>query len=346
MKKKVDILFLLKKANLYGGYTTTKNSGLHNAVNILKSELIRKFDAAIELELCVDANEIDKFVTKYKPSYCIIEALWVTPKKMAEITKLHKNVLFITRIHSRIPFLSQEGNAIGWLKEINKFNNSYVSFNNKETNDDFEKLGITGAIYLPNVYKHIKWVPDAFERLRDWNKKNHIGHTVDISSFGSIRPLKNQLIQAVAAMEFANNHDKKLRFHINSTRLEQNGDPILKNLRSLFVETHHELIEHPWLEPKDFNALIKKMDVGMQVSFSESFNIVTADTVYNLIPVVVSPDISWVCEESKVRDVNSTCEIAAKLENVIKYTKRNVENNLVDLDKYNKHALRDWAVLL
>jgi hypothetical protein len=36
------------------------------------------------------------------------------------------------------------------------------------------------------------------------------------------------------------------------------------------------------------------MDLGMQVSLTETFNIVTADFVNNNIPVVTSDEISWV----------------------------------------------------
>lgn len=35
------------------------------------------------------------------------------------------------------------------------------------------------------------------------------------------------------------------------------------------------------------------MDVAMQVSFTETFNIVAADCAVRGIPVVVSPEISW-----------------------------------------------------
>lgn len=343
--KKTDVLFLLKKANLYGAYTTTKNSGLHNAVNILKNELEKEYRIEAALEICVDANEIDKYVHKYKPNFCIIEALWVTPAKMEEICKLHRGVVFITRIHSRIPFLAQEGNAFNWLKEMNKFPNSYVSFNNYETNEDFIKIGLSDSVYLPNVYKKVEWVPSTSDRICDYNKKNHIHKHVNISCFGSIRPLKNQLIQAVAAMEYANKNGLILNFHINGTRMEQKGDSVLKNLRGLFKDTHHRLIEHKWLDPLEFNALIRQMDAGMQVSFTESFNIVTADTIYNKIPVVVSEDISWVNKDSRVRNENSVNEMVDKLENVIKYTKRNAEANLVALDLYNKKALKEWSIL-
>ncbi len=51
----------------------------------------------------------------------------------------------------------------------------------------------------------------------------------------------------------------------------------------------------------------------MQVSYSETFNIVTADFVNNNIPVVVSPEIFWVADLYKA-DPNSVDSIQTKLE--------------------------------
>ena len=130
-------------------------------------------------------------------------------------------------------------------------------------------------------------------------------NTIKIASFGAIRPLKNQLIQAIAAIEFANQENLKLEFHINGTRIENNGDPVLKNIRSLFKNSEHELIEHLWMEHDKFIELLQSMDISMQVSFSETYNIVTADAVNSKIPVVVSPEIKWVFDLFKTSPVDS-----------------------------------------
>jgi len=45
------------------------------------------------------------------------------------------------------------------------------------------------------------------------------------------------------------------------------------------------------MDHSDFISIVKSMDIGMQVSLSESFNIVAADFVSNGIPLVGSPDI-------------------------------------------------------
>ena len=50
---------------------------------------------------------------------------------------------------------------------------------------------------------------------------------------------------------------------------------------------------HPWLEREDFLALLSTMDISMQVSFTESFNIVSADATALNVPIVVSPEVYW-----------------------------------------------------
>jgi hypothetical protein len=120
--------------------------------------------------------------------------------------------------------------------------------------------------------------------------------TINISCFGAIRPLKNHLSQALAAVHFAQQHGLKLRFHINATRPEQQGENILKNLRSMFENLPiHELVEHPWTDHRDFVRLIRdEIDLGMQVSYTETYNIVAADHVAAGVPVVTSSEVSFV----------------------------------------------------
>ncbi len=133
---------------------------------------------------------------------------------------------------------------------------------------------------------------------------------------GSLRPMKNQLTQAIAAIKYADSKGKKLNFHINGTRKEQLGENVLKNLEALFKDSKHSLVKHDWLNHKDFIDLILTMDCGLQVSLSETYNIVTADFVSNSIPVVCSNEIPFVAKVCKVstKDID---EIAEKIDYVI-----------------------------
>jgi hypothetical protein len=285
------VLFILKKRNIYSdvmaqqGYTTS--SGLFNSANFVNTMLVEHSITSDIVEV-IDANSIDKEVTKFKPTHVILEAIWCPPSKFIELERLHPNVKWIVRIHSEVPFLANEGIALDWIKQYLSYSNVFISFNSKQTNKEFKiLLDSDKIVYLPNYYP-VNSHNNLKAKVKTHKKSLHVG------CFGAIRPMKNQLIQAIAAINFANQIGKTLYFHINGNRIEQKGDNVLKNLEHLFKYTPHKLIQHPWLSHKDFIMLVQRMDIGMQVSMSETFNIVTADLVNNEIPVVVSQEIPWV----------------------------------------------------
>jgi len=306
--KRKKILFICKKRHYMktddGIKGKLTSSGLLNSAGFVVDMLNRN---GIDSKLVdvVDNNCIDREVTQYKPTHVIIEALWVVPEKFKILTKLHPKVKWIIRLHSNIPFLSNEGIAFKWLSEYIKYKNVYLGSNTRQTVDALEEMLNTKVFYLPNYYT-----------IKERKHKDSNSRFLDIGCFGAIRPLKNQLIQAVAAIEYANENDKILRFHMNGDRIEGRGEPVLENIKALFAANpKHELILHPWLNHKEFLDLVSKMDLGMQVSFSETFNIVAADFVNCNVPVVVSPEIEWVsaifkCPPTEKKKIKRTIGIA------------------------------------
>ena len=274
----MKILFLCKKNETYGFQIySKKSSGLYNSTQFIVESLKSKgIDAKIEE--VVDGNSIDREVYWFKPDKVIIEALWVTPDKMRELKRLHPTVKWYVHLHSNIPFLAIEGIAIEWLKEYDQ--QQIVTIANSKNSIQALKYILQSIIYLPNIY-----LSKPMEKL------SYRSDCLFVACFVAIRPMKNQLIQAMAAIEFSHYVGKKLKFHVNSSRVETNGDPVLKNLRALLG---HDLIEHRWYQPDALMERLNWMDLGMQVSLSETFNVVTADYVTAGIPVVVSKEIPWV----------------------------------------------------
>lgn len=298
MNSKNKILFLLKKRIDY----SNKNShiglstGLYNSASFMNQMLI---DLGYESNMAVvnDNNDIDREVTKYRPTHVIIEALWVVPSKFYVLTQLHKNVKWIIRLHSEIPFLASEGMSLDWIGDYAAYPEVVVAVNSKRTLKDMryyikkkfewptDEIN-QNIIYLPNYY------PKGY-KIKQFDKSKD---TIDISCFGAIRPLKNHILQAIAAIRFADSIGKKLNFHINSGRNEMKGEPVANNLRSLFEHldnSGHKLINHEWTPRDQFLELCSKMDIGMQVSLSETFNIVAADLISQGVPVVGSKEIPW-----------------------------------------------------
>lgn len=328
------ILFICKLRNDFYG----PSFGLINSCKFISNSL-KENNIESRVVTVIDANDIDREVFNYKPTHVFIEALWVLPSKFEELIPLHPEIKWYVRIHSKIPFLANEGIAIQWIKELNKLSKIYPQFqiavNNKcdiETYYLYDKIKMQ---YFPNIY-----CPPIYDirELEDKKKNNFL----NLGCFGAIRPLKSQLAQAFAAIIFGNQNKIKINFHINSDRCETGGDPVLKNLLYLFKDTAHRLVFHPWIDHNEFIHIVKQMDIGLQVSMSETFNIVAADFVWNNIPLVGSDEIEWLDKRYKANPIKVE-SIVERLFYAYEERKNKSHNaNLRGLEKYNKQALKVW----
>lgn len=348
---KFKLLFICKSRKIptiagykdFGEDHRNGSYGLINSCKLIARSLEYLYPDKFECEVItvIDNNCIDREVTLRKPTHVFIEALWVVPEKFYQLIPLHPNVKWAVRIHSKTPFLSNEGVAFDWINKYlevaKKYSNFVISGNDLEYSSDMCSAYKTDNFaYLPNLY-HADWSYKTLKQI----EKSHI----DIGCFGAIRPMKNQLQQAVAAIMFANDLGKKLKFHMNG-RAEQRGEQVLSNIQSIMNGTGNELVLHGWHAHKDFLELVKQMDIGMQVSFSESFNIVTADFVSQDIPIVVSNDIRWVNKLYMAETTNAK-EISKKLKIAYKFKKWNLQYiNKLGLKSYNANAVESWLKYL
>lgn len=343
----IKVLFILKRRE---DYNVEKHSyvglstGLYNSANFM-NQMLKDAGIDSELEVATDNNCIDRLVTKHKPTHVIIEALWVVPTKFSVLCKLHPKVKWIIRLHSEMPFLAGEGMALDWIGDYTSFANVVIGANAPRALDEVKfylshkygwdkKTAENKIIYLPNFY------PQEY-KLKLFNKNKEY---IDISCFGAIRPLKNHILQAIAAIQFAEEKGKKLRFHINAGRIEMNGNPVLHNLKALFEhldEQGHELINHEWTPREEFLELCSTMDIGMQVSMSETFNIVAADHISEGIPMVGSDEIPWI-NTFFCADPLYTKQIY----NALLYTwctpQLNIKSNQRKLTKYTNNTKKIW----
>jgi hypothetical protein len=171
---------------------------------------------------------------------------------------------------------------------------------------------------------------------------------LNIGCFGAIRNLKNHINQALAALKTAEYNKLTLHFHVNGTRSEgPASDSLLKNLRALFKDTKHKLVEHAWMEHKDFLELMKEMDISSQVSITETFNICVADSVIVDVPVVVSAEVDWLRNSySRVPSPNDVTDIYFAYCQILflepeKYNHL-LKQQRLSLEKYNEKAKDIW----
>jgi hypothetical protein len=330
------VLFILKKRQIYG-YPTPEVSqtGLYQSALFCVIELAK---AGIHADLTVvnDNNDIDRVVSAFRPTHVIVEALWVVPDKFDQLQYLHPKVQWIVRLHSKLPFLAMEGIALEWIWGYLK-RGVLVSGNSKRLDSDLREIATcVGSesliVYLPNCYGNFTECSPVSDEHRG---------TLRVACLGAVRPLKNQLIQAVAASTFARQRGLHLEFHMNTGRIE-GGDPMLRNIEALFSQVNcGALIEHPWLPRPQYLDLIAQMDVGMQVSLSETFNMVTADTVSRHIPVVVSPEIEWMPDAFKADPIN-TDSIVRALGKAVDQGRWGAWRNMRALQRYAADSAALW----
>jgi hypothetical protein len=134
-----------------------------------------------------------------------------------------------------------------------------------------------------------------------------------------------------------------LHFHINDP--DDDSNPIFLNLKELFaINTKHKLYIHDWMKHSEFVKVIKKMDLGLQLSYSESFNFVTADFVNYEIPILVSESISWMPKLS----MTSTVDYDDTIDKIGDMIKRKHKIHLLirlnknHLVKYNDNSKKIW----
>lgn len=318
------------------------SSGLYNSARFM-ADMLCEAGIPTKLVHVHDGNDIHRELVAFEATHIIIEAFWCPPYKFDDLRAVCPDVQFIVRNHSETPFLAQEGMAFQWSFEYLKRENVSLAPNSPRMLADTRFLvhrafpdwthdQLHGRVpYLPNFYP----VDGAkFERKRD-------DGYLDIGCFGAVRPLKNTITQAIAALIFARSLGRRLHFHINGGRVEMGGASALKNLQAIFdAEPNAELINHAWMPHDAFRSLVARMDLVTQVSFSETFNIVCADAVSQGVPIVCSEEVPWSVPASRA-DPTDARSIAAAMQRV---WKRRCwwDPNKANLRRYSANSRAIW----
>lgn len=342
-------LFILKRREDYSQDPSYSSSyqiatGMYNSAKFVVDEL-NAGNRKAEFALVVDNNDIDRAVSAYKPTHVFIEGLWVIPSKFKELMAIprHKDVKWVVRIHSEIPFISSEGVAMEWIAE-------------------YLRLGVIVAPNAPRAHEQLKWLAKAIvgeekaEELVTYlpncypvdfssypTAPREESEYLDVACFGAFRPLKNHLQQAFVALRFADDKGKKLRFHVNS-RKDHAGDQPFRNVQSLLEAVGAELVIHEWENRETFLESLNNVDLLMQVSISETFNIVAADAVLVGTPILVSKEISWAYPT--YGDPQSVADCLKKLHVIMNNKSFFINGNRAGLNIYASASRRRWMSYL
>jgi hypothetical protein len=313
----------------YGSHIGLGVGALHT-VRVLRKKGIRAEVFAVD-----NIDEVRaRLETKPTATHVFLEAPWVEPKALQRLIADFPEQHFVTRVHSQVGFLQVEPRAIRLIRQYLDLQEQSLNYNvsgNSRRFCEFVQEGYrSNCLYLPNLY-------DGARPARK-PPEGHHHRLLRIGSFGAIRLLKNHTTAAAAALLIARQRGCDLEFHLSVNR-EEHGHGVLSAVRNTLGRLPQvKLVEVPWAPWNDFRQIVAGMDLCMQVSSTESFNLVSADAAAEAVPSVVSHAIEWLPEHWKahIDDVEEVARVGDHLlsspregamgtRHLIRYTKESTQ---------------------
>jgi hypothetical protein len=279
-------------------------------------------------------QDIDTVIREYKPTHIVISAPWVPVHYVRYVVSKHPSVQFAIVCHSNVGFLFADTNGIKNFRayfDIQKeYRNFHIAGNSKKFQTWVIKSYRVSCLCLPNLYY----------LTNDTKVKKHHDHILKLGCFGATRPLKNLMTSAGAALEISTRLRKPVEFWISSGRTETGAFGVRSAVEALLKDTAVTIVENFWQPWWDFRKTVASMDLLLQVSYTESFNMVTADGIAEGVPSVVSEAISW-CPKSWIANVDDCDEIASCAIELLRNPKAIVEGRRM-LRKYVSVGIEEW----
>ena len=280
---------------------------------------------------------------KHNLTHVVISAPWISTRDMKAIVEHFPLIQFVVVSHSNVGFLQADPQGIHLLRDYielsYKLDNLSVGGNSERFTKWLSKAYNVYAVLLPNMYPtHSHLLQSIVEGV-----KKNFRDTVKIGSFGAIRPLKNQLTACAAAILISKSLDRPVEFHLSAGREEGGGSIVLNAIRQMAHDVpNFEVILDGWCGWPEFRRTVADMDLLIHPSYTESFNMVSADGISQGIPVVGSPAIEWLPDHWKA-DSDDATEIARVGLNLLYGGAR---DGVIALEKHNHSGLQNWTKYL
>lgn len=224
-------------------------------------------------------------------SHVIISApSWINAEELKKLAGTWPNIEFVQQNHSGNAFLSVDVSAVKNIRDTaalsTMMHNVRLAANCDRVRRSFDAMFTAKSLFLPNLYDvNTFTTPYAVKRVTN---------RLRVGVFGAPRPLKNVLNAAAAALQLSLALGCDLELHMNSGR-EDTKNSAIESIKELFAnQPSATLVWQPWANWAGFRATVRTMNILFQPSFTESFNVVTADGIAEGVPSVVGPAIEWV----------------------------------------------------
>jgi hypothetical protein len=274
-------------------------------------------------------------------THAVISAPWIPSVELQALAIEHCNVRFAMNCHSNVGFLQADSNGVRLVREAMDIeigaHNFHLSGNSRRFCSWVRSAYFRPCTYLPNLY----YLETDLLPLHSL----YTTGTLRIGAFGATRPLKNFMSAAGAALEIARNIKADLELWLSVGRTEGGGDCVLRSAHAMLEGLPHvKLVENGWQSWPRFRQNLGYMHLLLQPSYTESFNMVTADGIAEGVPSVVSRAIDWVPDHWKAM-TDDVLDIA-RVGRYLLSDPRAAQDGLAALQSHNHDGLRAWQDFL
>jgi glycosyltransferase involved in cell wall biosynthesis len=294
MKRKVRVALAFKD---FAAWLRSSCTGL-NVAGFATAEVLK--EAGIDVTVFPVRHNIDLVyaIDGYKEehgeplTHVIISAPWLSVHDLRSLLEHFPYIHFVVLSHSNVGFLQADFEGVRLLRQYihlsQEHSNLSVGGNSERFVEWLRETFHRDAVLLPNLY------PLARTKMKPAPvpKDGLPTQTIKIGAFGAVRPQKNFMTAAAAAVSIQRHLKVPVEFHM-SVGGEEGGNFTSLAIEQMLEESGVTLIRHPWRYWDDFIEVVGSMDLLIQVSYTESFNMITADGINAGVPSVVSPAISW-----------------------------------------------------
>lgn len=302
------------------------------------SKVLRAAGVRCDVRAAYTAAELIAILQQGPRTHVVISAPWIDTNTLSTIIANYPETKFYVVSHSNVGFLQADTSGVKLFREDigleAQTHNFHVAGNcNKFSRAVHAAFGAPCAT-MPNCYYLDGHVPHP--------RNPEPGGTIRIGAFGAVRPLKNFLSAAWASIIVAKEMRRPVEFTMNAGRTEGDGHTVLNAIKALLAGMPDITLHYNgWQSWDQFRAVVEHQHLLLQPSYTESFNMVTADGIAKGVPSIVSDAIDWVPQQWRGHFDNVT-DLAQRCVSVL-HNHGEARIGYKALIEHNTVGLADWG---
>jgi len=335
--QKVNLLLAYKNfaANAHVSHIGLGVSALNTA------KVLKRHGLSVNVLAINSVVDLDAYLLK-NPSitHVVISAAWIPVLDLGNVIIKHPDVEFAANIHSNVGFLQADANGVTLLRSYVHLARELLNFrvggNSLKFVDWLSEAYTVEGVFLPNLYD--------LDSTCQTNKPLYNGGTLRLGAFGASRPLKNFMTAAGAAISISKELRVPVDFWLSGGR-QEGGGSIVKAIEAMLRSQPNVTLKIlNWAAWPEFLDFIETLHLMFQVSYTESFNMVTADGIARGVPSVVSEAIDWV-PSRWIAHMDDPLDCARAGRNLIT-DPHAVVDGVQALERHNQRGLCAWTDFL